>query len=115
MQTESSNLIMNGLNPPTHHQVTEQLMVPDQLVGLIIGKQGEVGNPEPWRIVLVPELLVRFYYGFLVPAPGRNCFSRKNLSSSRSKLELVLKTVPVLVLTVPTGTILPAPNSKWTN
>ena len=42
MQTESSNLIMNGLNPPTHHQVTEQLMVPDQLVGLIIGKQGEV-------------------------------------------------------------------------
>ena len=53
MQTESSNLIMNGLNPPTHHQVTEQLMVPDQLVGLIIGKQGEVGNPEPWRIVLV--------------------------------------------------------------
>ena len=44
MQTESSNLIMNGLNPPTHHQVTEQLMVPDQLVGLIIGKQGEVMN-----------------------------------------------------------------------
>ena len=44
MQTESSNLIMNGLNPPTHHQVTEQLMVPDQLVGLIIGKQGEVIN-----------------------------------------------------------------------
>ena len=75
MQTESSNLIMNGLNPPTHHQVTEQLMVPDQLVGLIIGKQGEVGNPEPWRIVLVP----------------------------------------VLVPTVPIGTILHNPNSKWTN
>ena len=75
MQTESSNLIMNGLNPPTHHQVTEQLMVPDQLVGLIIGKQGEVGNPKPWRIVIVPKnssetvatVLLRFF-----PAPGWN-------------------------------------------
>ena len=84
MQTESSNLIMNGLNPPTHHQVTEQLMVPDQLVGLIIGKQGEGGNPEPWRIVLVPKKQFRNKMDQLTlilankPHPTRNWMSCSN-------------------------------------
>ena len=70
MQTESSNLIMNGLNPPTHHQVTEQLMVPDQLVGLIIGKQGEVRNQVTLDVLTV--ILAN------KPHPTRNWMSCSN-------------------------------------
>ena len=49
VQTESHNLqiqssLMNGLNPPPHQQVIDNFMVPDQLVGLIIGKNGEVSQ-----------------------------------------------------------------------
>ena len=72
MQTESSNLIMNGLNPPTHHQVTEQLMVPDQLVGLIIGKQGEVRNQVTLDVLTVTVILAN------KPHPTRNWMSCSN-------------------------------------
>ena len=101
MQTESSNLIMNGLNPPTHHQVTEQLMVPDQLVGLIIGKQGEVGNPEPWRIVLVPKK----QFQHQVRTKSELFFTQKTF-----QLKIGTgtgKTVPVLVPTVPVRSFMP--------
>ena len=44
--TPSANLSMNGLNPPQSHPIPQQIQdnisVPDQLVGLIIGKNGEV-------------------------------------------------------------------------
>ena len=44
---------MNGLNPPQSHPIPQQIQdnisVPDQLVGLIIGKNGEVGVNFVWK------------------------------------------------------------------
>lgn len=52
---------MNGLNPPQSHPIPQQIQdnisVPDQLVGLIIGKNGEVGVFNLYRTDL---LVVRF-------------------------------------------------------